>query len=171
VRTCSRAARGKIRTIHDQIRGPSARKKYVENRTSKAPVSTCPTVVVTLASPYSRRSFEDVIVACADARASLIWLSLTASAPERSHARISPSPAATWSARSRLPLATCLPVKLKSRTMPVAALTSTSSAATERGILGRTNPRTAGIKSAARSSETASDTASRANRDTSRTPT
>jgi hypothetical protein len=55
--------------------------------------------------------------------------------------------------------------------MPVAALTSTSSAATERGILSRTNPRTAGIKSAARSSETASDTASRANRDTSSKPT
>jgi hypothetical protein len=45
--TCSRAARGARRTIQAQIRLPSARKKYVENRMMKKPATTWPSAVPT----------------------------------------------------------------------------------------------------------------------------
>ena len=38
---------GRCRTSQAQIRSPSARKKYVENRTMKKPATTCPTAVPT----------------------------------------------------------------------------------------------------------------------------
>ena len=38
--TRARAARGASRTVHAQIRSPSARKKYVENSTMKKPAKT-----------------------------------------------------------------------------------------------------------------------------------
>ena len=45
-----REARGKIRTTQDQIRLPSARKKYVANRMMKKPATMWPTAVPTSVS-------------------------------------------------------------------------------------------------------------------------
>ena len=69
VSTCSRAARGTIRTSQAQIRSPSARKKYVANRMMKNPASTWPNTVPT--SVTRPRTSEVSLFAVID-----FWVSL-----------------------------------------------------------------------------------------------
>ncbi len=62
----SREARGKIRTTHDQMRSPSARKKYVPNKMMKMPATMWPIAVPTSVSRLTISLFDEVTASCAD---------------------------------------------------------------------------------------------------------
>ena len=62
----SREARGKIRTTQDQMRLPSARKKYVANRMMKNPATMWLTALVTSVSRETISLLLDVTASWAD---------------------------------------------------------------------------------------------------------
>ena len=155
-----RAARGASRTVHAQIRLPSARKKYVENSTMKNPATACPRAVPTSAVRVSTppSAVLSVIASCMPASASLIWVSLALSGPVFSQFRICSMPCTTESARSEAPAATCDPTNVRSSATVAIPKSTTMPAPSGRGTPMPWSRRTTGLTSAAMRSAIANGT-------------
>ncbi len=148
--TSARESRGKTRTTQDQIRSPSARKKYVAKSTMKKPATSSPSLAPTpVATPAMLEELE-VTRPCRLVTKLLIWASLRCSGPVCSQFFTSSRPSLTWLARSVEPAATWVPATPSIAKISTSPPSTTRKAATPRGnhrettvTPGRPEPRSA----------------------------